>query len=124
MEAYADKCTNDIPYDAESSPLYEVPYRTQHEMSVDNGYSDHEKSNIEENLTQLQGNSADQDNLDLEIKQEKAIHTNDVFIPSSIMMIDHHPNEYETLHYPPQVEPSSRALIFDTKDLLPTKAQT
>ena len=26
--------------------------------------------NIEENLTQLQGNSADQDNLDLEIKQE------------------------------------------------------
>ena len=46
----------------------EVPYRTQHEMSVDNGYSDHEKSNIEENLTHLQGNSADQDNLDLEIK--------------------------------------------------------
>ena len=68
-------------------------------MSVDNGYSDHEKSNIEENLTQLQGNSADQDNLDLEIKQEKAIHTNEVFIPSSIMMIDHHPNEYGTLHY-------------------------
>ena len=57
-------------------------------MSVDNGYSDHEKSNIEENLTQLQGNIADQDNLDLEIKQEKVIHTNDVFIPSSIMMID------------------------------------
>ena len=101
-----------IPYDA----LYKVPY-IQHEMSVDNGYSDHEKSNIEENLTQLQGNSADQDNLDLENKQEKAIHTDDVFIPSSIMMIDHHPNEYETLHYPPQVEPSSRALIFDTKDL-------
>ena len=125
VEAYVGKCTNDIPYDAESSSsLYEVPYRTQHEMSVDNGYSDHEKSNIEENLTQLQGNSADQDNLDLEIKQEKAIHTNDVFIPSSIMMIDHHPNEYETLHYPPQVEPSSRTLIFDTKDLLPTKAQT
>ena len=61
------------------------------------GYSDHEKSDIEENLTQLQGNSADQDNLDLDIKQEKAFHTNDVFIPSSIMMIDHHPNEYETL---------------------------
>ena len=53
VEAYVGKCTNDIPYDAESSSsLYEVPYRTQHEMSVDNGYSDHEKSNIEENLTQ------------------------------------------------------------------------
>ena len=33
------------------------------------------------------------------------------------MMIDHHPNEYETLRYPSQVEPSSRTLIFDTKDL-------
>ena len=72
VEAYVGKCTNDIPYDAESSSsLYEVPYRTQHEMSVDNGYSDHEKSNIEENLTQFQGNNADQDNLDLEIKQER-----------------------------------------------------
>ena len=61
VEAYAGKCTNDIPYGAESSSsLYEVHYRTQHEMSVDNGYSDHEKSNIEENLIQLQGNSADQ----------------------------------------------------------------
>ena len=112
MEAYVGKCTNDMPYDAESSSsLYEVPYRTQHEMSVElSRNSDHEKSNIEDNLTQLQGNSADQDNLDLEIKQEKAIHTNDVFIPPSIMMIDHHPNEYETLHYPPQVEPSSWTL--------------
>ena len=68
VEAYVAKCINDIPYDAESSSssLYEVPYRTQHKKSVDNGYSDHEKSNIEENLTQLQGNSTDQDNLDLE----------------------------------------------------------
>ena len=50
-----------------------------HEMSVNSEYSDHEKSNIEENLTQFHGNSPDQDNLDLEIKQEEAIHTNDVF---------------------------------------------
>ena len=35
VEAYVGKCTNDIPYDAESSSLYEVPYRTKHEMSVD-----------------------------------------------------------------------------------------
>ena len=48
-------------------------------MSVNSEYSDHEKSNIEENLTQFHGNSTDQDNLDLEIKQEEAIHTNDVF---------------------------------------------
>ena len=56
-------------------------------MSVDRGYSDHEKSNPPRTLHQLQGNSADQDNLNLEIKQVKANHTNDVFIPSSIMMI-------------------------------------
>ena len=125
VEAYVGKCTNDIPSDADSSSLYEVPYSTQHEMSVDNGYSDHEKSNIEENITQLQGNSADQDNLDIEIKQEeKAVFMNDVFIPPSNMVIDFHPNENETLHNPNYVEPSSqRTLIFDTKDLFPTKAQ-
>ena len=123
VEAYAGKCINDISYDAESSSLYKVPYRTQHEMSVNNGYSDNEKSNIEENLTQLQGNSADQDNLDLEIKQQ--LFTNDVFIPPSNMIVDYHPNDNETIHYPPQVEPSSSwTLIFDTKDLFPMKAQT
>src|SRR5918996_1451669 len=30
---------------------------------------------------------------------------------------DHHQNENETLHYPSQVELSSRTIIFDTKDL-------
>ncbi len=82
-------------------------------MSVDNGYSDHEKSNIEENLTQLQGNSADQDNLDLEIKQEeKAVYMNDVFIPPPNMVIDLHLNEYETLHNPNYVEPSAHRTLF------------
>ena len=78
------------------------------------------------NLTQLQGSSVDQDTLDLEIKQEEqAAHMNDVFIPPPNMVINLHLNEYETLHDPNQVEPSShRTLIFDTKDLLPTKAQT
>ena len=50
---------------------------------------------------------------------------NDVFIPPPNMVIDLHLNEYETLHNPNYVEPSShRTLIFDIKDLLPTKAQT
>ena len=40
------------------------------------------------------------------------------------MMIDYHPNEDETPHYPSQIESTSRTFIFDTKDLLPTKAQT
>ena len=50
--------------------------------------------------------------------------TNDVFIPSPNMVFNYDPNENETLHYPPQVDSSSRTLIFDTKDLFPTKAQT
>ena len=33
------------------------------------------------------------------------------------MAIDYRPNENETLYYPSQVEPSSRTLVFDTKDL-------
>ena len=45
---------------------------------------------------------------------------NDELIPSLIC----HKNENEILHYSPLVEPSSRTLIFDTKDLFSTKAQT
>jgi predicted nuclease with TOPRIM domain len=63
-------------------------------------------------------------NLSSEVKQEEVILTNDVFIPSPNMVFNYDPNENETLYYPPQVEPSSRTFIFDTKDLFPTKAQT
>jgi hypothetical protein len=68
----------------------------------------------QQHLAKLQENNTYRDNLNLEVKQEEVILTNDVFIP----------NENETLHYPPQVESSSRTIIFDTKDLFPTKAQT
>jgi hypothetical protein len=76
-----------------------------------------------ESLSQLQENNA-YDNLNSEIKHEKVIFTNDVFIPPSNMVINYHPNENETLHYPPQVNSSSSIIIFDTKDLFPKKAQT
>ncbi|MGC1134815.1 MAG: hypothetical protein WA941_18450 [Nitrososphaeraceae archaeon] len=46
VEAYANKCINDISCDAKSPPLYEVTYM-QHEMSVENGYYDHKEPNIE-----------------------------------------------------------------------------
>jgi hypothetical protein len=42
---------------------------------------------------------------------------NDVIISPSNMVIDYHSNENETLHHPPQVESSSRTIIFDTRDL-------
>jgi DNA repair exonuclease SbcCD ATPase subunit len=80
----------------------------------------HSINELEGKMTKLQ--MADNDNANLEIKQGEVILMDDVFIPPLNMVIDHH--EYETLHYPPQVKPSPRTLIFDTKDSLPTKAQT
>jgi hypothetical protein len=68
-------------------------------------------------LAEIQGNNAYNDNLNLEIKHGEVIFTNDIFIPPSNMVIDYPPNENETLYYPSQAEPSSRTLIFDTKDL-------
>ena len=94
------------------------------------GELDNKKAKLQKTTTELQQhleiqeNNACCDNLNLQIKQEEVIFTNDVFIPPSNMVIDYHPNENETLHYPPQVDSSSRTIIFDTKDLFPKKAQT
>ena len=78
---------------------------------------------LQQHFAELQENNTYRDNLNPEVKQE-IISTNDVFIPSPNMVIDYQQNENETLHNPSQVELSSRTLIFDTKNLLPTKAQT
>jgi predicted transcriptional regulator len=72
---------------------------------------------LKQQLSELQEFNVDNNTLDLEIKQEKAFFTNDVFIPPPNMVIDYPPNENEIPYYSPQVEPSSRTLIFDTKDL-------
>ena len=77
-----------------------------------------------QHLAEFQENNLYNDNLNLEIKQEEVIFTNDVFIPPSNRVIDYHQNGSETLHYHSPIEPSSRTLICDTKDLFPTKAQT
>ena len=69
---------------------------------------------LQQHLADLQGNNVYNDNLKLEIKQEEDFFTNDVFMPPSNMVIDYHQNENEMNA---QVEPSSRTLIFDTKDL-------
>ena len=66
----------------------------------------------------------DNDNLNPEIKQEIAMLMNDLSTPPPNIANRYHPNENEIPHYPSQIEPSSRTLIFDTKDLFPTKAQT
>jgi FtsZ-binding cell division protein ZapB len=82
-------------------------------------------SGLIQHQAEFQEDNICNDNLNLEIKQEAVIITNDIFIPPANMVIDYPPNENETLYYySSQVEPSSRTLIFDTKDLFPAKAQT
>ena len=79
-------------------------------------------SGLKQQLSELREFNVDNNTVDLEIKQEKAIFTNDVFVPPPNMVINYHHNENETPYCPPQVDPSSRTLIFDTKDLFSTKA--
>jgi predicted transcriptional regulator len=104
--------------------------KREDELLFSIGELDNKKDELQKTTTELQQhleiqeNNACCDNLNLQIKQEEVIFTYDVFIPPSNMVIDYHPNENETLHYPPQVDSSSRTIIFDTKDLFPTKAQT
>ncbi|MGA7369610.1 MAG: helix-turn-helix domain-containing protein [Nitrososphaeraceae archaeon] len=66
---------------------------------------------------EVQENNLYNDNLNLEIEQEDVIFTTDIFIPPSNMAVNYHQNEDEMHHYHSQVEPSSRKLILDTRDL-------
>ena len=72
---------------------------------------------LQQHLAELQENNAYDDNLNLEVKQENIVSTNDEFMPQPNMVIDYHQNNNKALHYPSQVETSPRTLIFDTKDL-------
>ena len=71
---------------------------------------------LTESISEFQG-KAYNTNVNLEVEQKEVIPINDVFTSSSNRIIGSHPNENKILHYPFQVEPSSRTLIFDTKDL-------
>ena len=72
------------------------------------------KTTLHEPIPELQENN----DINLEIKEEEVLSMIDVLTQQPNMTINYHQNENETLHYHPQVEPStSRTLIFDTKDL-------
>jgi hypothetical protein len=71
---------------------------------------------LQQHLAELQENNTYHDDLNPEVKQEDIISTNDVFIPSPNRVFNYHRSENEAFHYPPQVS-STRAIIFDTKDL-------
>jgi predicted transcriptional regulator len=69
-------------------------------------------SRLEQHISVLE-NNVNTTNLNPEVNQGDVIPMNDELIPSLIC----HKNENEIPYYSPQVEPSSRTLIFDTKDL-------
>jgi hypothetical protein len=81
-------------------------------------------TSLQQHIAEVQENNVYDDNLNLEIKQEEVIFTNDVFIPPSNKASNYYPTENEMHHYHSQVETSPRPLIFDTKDLFSTNAQT
>jgi DNA-binding CsgD family transcriptional regulator len=70
-------------------------------------------SGLKQQLSELREFNVD-NNVDLEIKQEGVILMNDTLMPPSNIALNYYQNANE-MHA--QVEPSSRALIFDTKDL-------
>jgi hypothetical protein len=100
----AQEC-KDIPGDQfKSSSIYEAPF-IQNKMPDDKGYCNHEKPNFEEHI---QGNN----NHNVEIKQEDVV-SNATVIPLPNIGCQQNENVIHS-----QVVPSSsRALIFDTKDL-------
>ncbi len=75
-----------------------------------------QKPKLNEPLPEFHENNGNKD-VSLEVQQEDVISTNDVLIPQPNVSINYNQNENETSHYPSQVEPSSRTVIFDTKDL-------
>jgi predicted transcriptional regulator len=82
------------------------------------------KAVLEKTATELQHSAEIQENnvyndyfnLIPEVKQEDFISTNDVFIPLPNMAINYHQNEDENKMHT-QVEPLSRPLIFDSRDI-------
>jgi hypothetical protein len=72
------------------------------------------ETRLNESLSEFQEN----DDFNLEVKEEEeVISMINVLTQQASMAIDHPPTENNKFHYPPQVEPSPRKLIFDTKDL-------
>ena len=78
------------------------------------------KSELQKSLSQskFQESNTMSTNLNLKAKIKEIISASNESIQRSNITNNHHQNENnEMLHFPPMVEPSSRKLIFDTKDL-------
>ena len=91
--------------------------KREDELRLNISELERKETRLNESLSEFQDNNADNNCLAPEVKQEDIISTNNVFIPPPNMVIDYHLNENETLHNPSHAKPSSRTIIFDTKDL-------
>jgi transposase-like protein/uncharacterized protein YbcV (DUF1398 family) len=72
---------------------------------------------LKQQLSELKENNAYNNNLNLQIKQEEVIFTDDASVLSSNTITDYHSKEDKVLDYSSQIESSPRKVIFDTKDL-------
>jgi hypothetical protein len=66
--------------------------------------------------SELQGDNTDNTNVILKARLKEIISTSDVSIQRSNIANNHQNENNELYHFHPKVEPSSRKLIFDTKD--------
>ncbi|MGH9979069.1 MAG: hypothetical protein ACRD8Z_25040, partial [Nitrososphaeraceae archaeon] len=88
--------------------------KREDELQLSISELERKETRLNESLSEFQEN----DDFNLEVKEEEVISMLTVLTQQPNMAIDHPPTENNTLHYPPQVEPSSsRTLIFNTKDL-------
>src|SRR5919106_6411841 len=71
---------------------------------------------LQQHLAELQENNTYNDNLNLEVKQQNIISTDDILMPQPENTINHSNENGKVFPHHSRVEPSSRTLIFDTKD--------
>ena len=102
VRVYQDFCDRNI-----------VLKKREDELQLSISELERKETRLNESISEFQEN----DDIDLEVKEEEVISMLNVLTQQPNMAIDYRPNENETLYYPSQVEPSSRTLVFDTKDL-------
>ena len=74
------------------------------------------EARLNESLSEWDNNT-DNNRLASKVEQEEVNFMNDVIISPPTMVLDHLQNDNCIFPCPSRVEPSSRKLIFDTKDL-------
>jgi chromosome segregation ATPase len=75
------------------------------------------RTELQKTITESNQHLAEFQETNADLEQEIVMLMNELSIPPPNIANGYHQNENKTFHYPPHVEPSSRTLILDTKDL-------